>query len=581
MACVNCVTSIQIASVSGSVISGAIPVASVPACSGNYIQNGTTSQAASNFNISGNGTAAGTLSGNVVNAATQYNLGGSRVLSNAGFQNLFAGVGGGASNTGSQNTFFGSNAGLSNIGGGANSFFGAVAGQNNQTGNHNSSFFGGVAGTANTTGSDNSFFGTQTGFLNTSGVENSFFGTFAGLNNTTGSANTFIGRSADFNTSNPTGNLNTLLGNSTQVVSGVSNATAIGARALVMQSNSLVLGAIDGVNGAAADTNVGIGTTAPTSRLHVVGDALVTGNLTVNGVLNANIPAGSANYIQNGTSQQLTSNFNISGNGTAGGTLSANAVNATTQYNLGTNRVLSTSSGGTNLIVGVGAGGAVTGAGNSFFGTSAGANTTGGGSNSFFGYQVGLANINGGANALFGYQTCVNNSGANNSFFGTQAGSNNTSGGGNAFFGLAAGGGNTTGNANTLIGNQADVGVNNLTNATAIGYHAQLSQSNALVLGPINGVNSCDHGALCNSVNVGIGTTAPPSSCMSSTHRIPAYGSRPSAQVELSLRSVGLAISRSTRPELPAGGSSSKRAAMSASAPTIRNRSCTSRAGRE
>jgi len=40
------------------------------------------------------------------------------------------------------------------------------------------------------------------------------------------------------------------------------------------------------------------------------------------------------NYIQNGTSQQTTSNFNISGNGTAGGTLSGNAVNSTTQYNI-------------------------------------------------------------------------------------------------------------------------------------------------------------------------------------------------------------------------------------------------------
>jgi hypothetical protein len=504
LACVNCVTSSQIASVSGSVISGAIPVSSVPSGSDNYIQNGTISQASSNFNISGNGTAAGTLSGNVVNAATQYNLGGSRVLSNAGFQNLFVGVGVGASNTGSQNTFFGDNAGLSNIAGGGNSFFGAVAGQNNQTGNHNS-FFGAVAGTVNTTGSDNSFFGTQTGFFNTSGVENSFFGTFAGLNNTTGSANTFIGRSADFNTSNPTGNFNTLLGNSTQVVSGVSNATAIGAKALVTQSNSLVLGSINGVNGAAADTNVGIGTTAPASRLHVVGDALVTGNLTVNGVLNANIPAGSANYIQNGTNQQLTSNFNISGNGTAGGTLSANAVNATTQYNLGTNRVLSTSSGGTNLIVGVGAGGVATGSFNTFVGTSAGGNTTVSGANSFFGYQAGLANINGGANAFFGHQAGLqNSSGSNNSFFGLQTGSNNTSGGGNAFFGEAAGGNNTTGNENTLIGAQANVAANNLTNATALGFQALVSQSNSLVLGSINGVNQATA-----DTKVGIGTTAP------------------------------------------------------------------------
>jgi hypothetical protein len=40
--------------------------------------------------------------------------------------------------------------------------------------------------------------------------------------------------------------------------------------------------------------------------------------------------AGSGNYIQNGTSPQTTSNFNISGNGTVGGTLSANVLNTPT-----------------------------------------------------------------------------------------------------------------------------------------------------------------------------------------------------------------------------------------------------------
>src|SRR3989442_14077443 len=42
--------------------------------SSNYIQNTVSPQAATNFNISGNGTAAGTLSGNVLNATTQFNL---------------------------------------------------------------------------------------------------------------------------------------------------------------------------------------------------------------------------------------------------------------------------------------------------------------------------------------------------------------------------------------------------------------------------------------------------------------------------------------------------------------------------
>src|SRR5687767_2981399 len=47
--------------------------------SANYVQNGTTQQAASNFSIAGDGTAGGTLSGNVVNAALQFALGGNRI----------------------------------------------------------------------------------------------------------------------------------------------------------------------------------------------------------------------------------------------------------------------------------------------------------------------------------------------------------------------------------------------------------------------------------------------------------------------------------------------------------------------
>jgi hypothetical protein len=45
------------------------------------VQNSTSQQAATNFNISGNRTVGGTLSGTTVNAATQYNLGGQKVLS--------------------------------------------------------------------------------------------------------------------------------------------------------------------------------------------------------------------------------------------------------------------------------------------------------------------------------------------------------------------------------------------------------------------------------------------------------------------------------------------------------------------
>jgi hypothetical protein len=65
--------------------------------------------------------------------------------------------------------------------------------------------------------------------------------------------------------------------------------------------------------------NVGIGTAAPTSRLHVIGDTSLVGNLMVSGTLTAQLPSGNSNYIQNTTSPQGSSNFNISGNGLIGG----------------------------------------------------------------------------------------------------------------------------------------------------------------------------------------------------------------------------------------------------------------------
>jgi hypothetical protein len=205
-----------------------VPVNGVPAGSANYIQN-TSSAQTGNFNISGNGTAAGTLAGSVVNATTQFNIGGSRILSNPGTANLFAGAGAGAANTtGFQNAFFGVGAGSSNTMGSTNAFFGANA------------------GVFNTTGFDNSFFGHDAGNPNTTGDRNAFFGDHAGVANTTGNSNTIIG----FNANVGSGNL--------------SNATAIGAFALVDASNALVLGSI------LPGTNVGIGTTAPVFRLHVV-----------------------------------------------------------------------------------------------------------------------------------------------------------------------------------------------------------------------------------------------------------------------------------------------------------------------
>jgi hypothetical protein len=269
--------------------------------SSNYIQNTTGTQASSNFNISGNGTAGGNLSGNIVNATTQYNIGATRVMSINGVDNIFVGRVAGQSNTtgidnsffgslagaantvGSFNSFFGLGAGESNTGdpnnphlGGYNSFFGFAAGETNTMGGNNS-FFGALAGASNKVGSENSFFGLYSGFANDSGSRNVFFGHLAGASNKGGSNNVILGYNAGL--SNTSENSNTFIGNQANGAPGITNAESIGANASVTQSNSLVLGSINGVNSASADTKVGIGTPAPANPLDVNGVGTQSGGV--------------------------------------------------------------------------------------------------------------------------------------------------------------------------------------------------------------------------------------------------------------------------------------------------------------
>ena len=217
VSCVSCVTSSQIASVNGSAVTGTIPVASVPSGSGNYIQNTSSPQASSNFNITGNGTSSGTLSADIVNATTRFNLGGQQVLSAAGLNNLSVGIDAGT-NTGLDNAFFGALAGLANNNGNFNAFFGAQAGQAT-TGNVNA-FFGSLAGNHTTTGISNAFFGAFAGQTNTTGNDNAFFGYNAGNESTTSNQNAFFGSSAGFHTT--TGQNNAFFG----FQAGQANTTA-------------------------------------------------------------------------------------------------------------------------------------------------------------------------------------------------------------------------------------------------------------------------------------------------------------------------------------------------------------------
>ena len=242
------------------------------------------SSAGAIFSVSNSASGPAITATGIINTSTHYSIGGNRVLSVAGASNVFAGVGAGINNSGTGNSFFGQEAGRSNTIGHSNSFFGLETGRSNTSG-HTNSFFGVYAGRSNTDGCCNAFFGSTTGINNTTGSENSFFGTSAGHNNTTGANNTFIGRDAGNNNTSgsgntfvgghagsipTTGNQNTFIGwGAGTLLKGLTNAAAIGYRATVTQDNSLVLGSINGVQFASADTNVGIGTTAPTSKLEV------------------------------------------------------------------------------------------------------------------------------------------------------------------------------------------------------------------------------------------------------------------------------------------------------------------------
>lgn len=416
-----------------------------------------------------------------------------------GFQNTGLGTSSLGSNTsGQENTAVGYNSLNNNVTGSQNTAIGAWA----MTAVNTSSFSTAVgygALTQNTSGSNNTAVGGNALFVNNTGANNTAVGrqalqasTSGGSNtamgyqslgaNSIGSSNTAFGTSAL--SANTTGTKNTALGASANVGSAsLTNATAIGANARVDGSNALVLGSINGINGATADTKVGVGTTSPTSTLHVEGTFRYRVNgfnpspgyvLTADGVGNATwepVPgtAGGWSLDGNGSNNPNTNfignvddiPFNIRVNNERTGRLESDSYN------------------------------------NGNFGAT------------FLGFHAGFVNTggvsSGYSNSGFGvYALAANNQGYENTGLGAVALWNNTSGDQNTAVGGFALQTNTTGDKNTGIGYNANVAAGNLTNATAVGALAQVAASNSLVLGSINGTNGATA-----STKVGIGTTAP------------------------------------------------------------------------
>lgn len=489
--------------------------------SANYIQNSTSQQAASNFNVSGNGTAGGTLSGQNINSTFEYRIGGQTFLnsvgtnssfgvetgsSSFGLSNTYSGYRAGLSATsnasnnsffgaragrlnssGTDNSFFGNNSGELNSTGGFNAFFGSNSGAANSAGNRNA-FFGVTAGRDNSLGSDNSFFGTAAGQANQSGNNNSFFGNVAGTGTTTGSNNSFFGRAAG--NVNVSGTFNTAIGDGANFGSGnLSFATAIGSGAIASANNTVVLG-------------------RPADNVQIPGTLAVTGTITgtaTNATQLGGVAAsqyvttttGNASYIQNTTSPQAASNFNISDTG------SANILDARSEYRLAGGTFMRTTQFGTNTTIGLDARHNGTGTANTFVGRQAGQITSSGSSNTFVGSLAGAGN-NGNGNVIVGsYNVLPVVPSNDNSYFGYLSGQSST-GNSNSFFGTDSGTGNDTGSANSAFGRGTRFLSGGLTNASAFGALAAVGQSNSLVLGSINGLNGATA-----STNVGIGTTTP------------------------------------------------------------------------
>jgi hypothetical protein len=148
-----------------------------------------------------------------------------------------------------------------------------------------------------------------------------------------------------------------------------------------------------------------------------------------------------------------------------------------------------------NIHIGEIVGSLSTGKQNSFIGYRTGYSNLTGAKNTFIGTLSGRLNTIGNQNVFLGGRAgFFNTEGSRNSFLGYQAGRHNTVGEENTFVGRYAGENNLTGSFNTYVGSNSD-GAPDITNATAIGSGASVTQSNSLVLG--------------NNANVGIGTSAP------------------------------------------------------------------------
>ncbi|MEM6317387.1 MAG: tail fiber protein [Bacteroidota bacterium] len=255
---------------------------------------------------------------------------------------------------------------------------------------------------------------------------------------------------------NSRGSNNTAIGNSANVDSdNLSNATAIGAGAIVNQSNALVLG---------NNANVGIGTSTPNEKLHVVGNVKIEdGNAQAGYILTSDANGvgtwqqntganGIQNVIQDGDAdtkiQVERSNDEDIINFSLGGPLTFRMVDSRLEF----------IDPLTSIYIGYNAGinrDAVKSLYNVMLGHEAGMSITEGSSNVGLGTFSLNSNQTGGFNTALGaFAARLNTSGDNNVAVGTRASFDNETGNNNVAVGTDAGQ-HSTGNNNIFLGYQA------------------------------------------------------------------------------------------------------------------------------